>query len=163
MFMNKKIQRIQSKLGQTRARLLTVVEGLAAECWDWRPQDGRWSARLTLAHVGSAQWDHLEVARRMVAGEPTAVPNFDLDTWNNARVGERSHWSVEQVLADLEAAQRATIGFLESISDADLATAGTHPVLGETSVGQVIRLIPLHDNLHRRDLLRLVQEMPAES
>jgi hypothetical protein len=160
--MSEEIRKIQSKLEASRAKLLATVDGLQAQAWEWRPADGRWSARLTLAHVGSAQWSHLEVAQRLVAGKPTAIPGFDLDEWNNTRVAEREDWSVDQVLADLEAAQQATIEFLEALDDETLLITGTHPALGEVSVAQVIRIIPIHDNLHRRDLLKLVRGRPVE-
>ena len=60
--------------------------------------------RLTLAHVGSAQRSHLEVAERLVSGETLDMPGFELDTWNEAAVADRADWSVDQVLADLDAA-----------------------------------------------------------
>lgn len=153
------VQKIKDKLTAARGKLLVVVEGLDRAQWDWQPDDGRWSVRLTLAHVGSAQWSHLEVARRLAAGETVDLPDFDLDAWNEANVAERADWSVDQVLADLEAAQQASFAFLDGLDAETLARTGAHPALGEMSVGQVIRVIGLHDGLHRRDLLRLLEEM----
>lgn len=152
-------QKIKEKLAAARGKLLAVVEGLDEAQWDWQPDDGRWSVRLTLAHVGSAQWSHLEVARRMAAGETVDLPDFDLDAWNEAHIAERADWSVDQVLADLEAAQQASFALLDQLDAETLARTGVHPALGEMGVGQVIRVIGLHDNLHRRDLLRLLEEM----
>jgi uncharacterized damage-inducible protein DinB len=154
-----KVRQIKQKLAAARGKLLATVEGLDAAQWDWQPEDGRWSVRLTLAHVGSAQWSHLQVARWLAAGETVDLTGFDLDAWNEAHVAERADWPVDQVLADLEAAQQASFAFLEGLDAQTLARTGTHPALGEMSVGQVIRVIGLHDNLHRRDLLRLLDEM----
>ena len=153
------VQKIKDKLTAARGRLLAAVDGLDGALWDWQPADGRWSVRLTLAHVGSAQWSHLEVARRLASGKTVELPGFNLDAWNEAQVAERANWSVDQVLADLEAAQQASFAFLDGLDAETLARTGTHPALGEMNVGQVIRVIGLHDNLHRRDLLRLLEEM----
>jgi uncharacterized damage-inducible protein DinB len=153
------VQRIKNKLTAARDRLLSAADGLDKGQWEWRPDDGRWSVRLVLAHVGAAQWSHLDVARRLVAGEVAEIPDFDLDAWNNAAVAKRADWSVEQVLADLDAAQRATFDFLDGLDAEKLAITGSHPALGELSVGQVVRVIGLHDGLHRRDVLRLRREM----
>ena len=76
-------------------------------------------------------------------------------------MAKRAEWSVEQVLADLHAAQEATFEFLEGLDAEGLAATGAHPALGEMSVGQILRVIGLHDNLHRRDLVQLRQEMGA--
>jgi uncharacterized damage-inducible protein DinB len=152
-------KKIKEKLAAARDKLLAAVEGLDRAHWDWQPDDGRWSVRLTLAHVGSAQWSHLEVARRLAVGETVDLPGFELDAWNEAQVSERADWSVDQVLADLKTAQQASFAFLDELDAETLARTGAHPALGEMSVGQVIRVIGLHDSLHRRDLLRLLEEM----
>lgn len=156
------VQRTKKKLAAARERLLSTVDRLDRDQWEWRPGDGRWSVRLVLAHVGAAQWSHLEVARRLVAGQTVEIPDFDLDAWNQAAVAKRADWSVEQVLADLDEGQRAMFEFLDGLDAEKLAITGSHPALGEMNVGQVARVIGLHDGLHRRDVLKLRQEMGAE-
>jgi uncharacterized damage-inducible protein DinB len=152
-------EQIESKLIASRARLLRAVEGLSDAGWQWRPADGRWSVRLILAHVGAAQWDHLEAANRFLAGQPLALPGFDLDAWNAAAVAQRDNWTVEQIRADLDAAHQATLAFLAALDAEQLSVVGSHPALGEVSVGQILRVIALHDNLHRRDVANLQREM----
>ena len=155
------MDRLKEKLDSARTKLLAVVEGVDEAAWDWQPGDGRWSARLTLAHVGSAHWSHLEVARGLVAGETIDLPGFDLDEWNEARVADRADWSPGKILVDLKAAQDATLAFMAKLEAKDLETRGVHPALGEVSVGQVLGVIALHDSLHRRDILKLLREMSA--
>ncbi len=155
------IRQIGEKMDSARNKLLAAVEGLDDAAWDWQPGDGRWSVRLTLAHVGSAHWSHLEVARSLVAGETIDLPGFELDEWNEARVAERADWSPGRILADLKAAQEATLAFVAGLAAKDLETRGAHPALGEVSAGQVLRVIALHDSMHRRDILELLREMDA--
>jgi uncharacterized damage-inducible protein DinB len=154
-----RIRQIGDKMTSARGKLLTAVEGLDEAAWDWQPGDGRWSVRLTLAHVGSAHWSHLEVARSLVAGETIDLPGFELDEWNESRVAERADWSHPKILADLKAAQDATLALMAGLDAKDLETRGVHPALGEVSAGQVLRVIALHDSLHRRDILKLLREM----
>jgi uncharacterized damage-inducible protein DinB len=156
------IQKTKKKLAAARERLLSAVDGLDKKQWEWRADDGRWSVRLVLAHVGAAQWSHLEVARRLVAGQAVEIPDFDLDAWNEAAVAKRADWPVVQVLADLDEGQRAAFEFLDGLDAEKLARAGLHPALGQMTVGQVVRVIGLHDGLHRRDVIHLRQEMGGE-
>jgi uncharacterized damage-inducible protein DinB len=153
---------IRRKIEAARTKLLAAVDGLDEEAWQWSPSQDRWSVRSTLAHVGSAQWSHLDVARRLLSGESTSFAGFDLDTWNNAQVSKRSEWSTERVLADLDAANAATLEMLDRLDSHDLAVTGTHPALGEVSVAQVLRIIAVHDGMHLRDVVRLLREMDAE-
>jgi hypothetical protein len=154
-----RIEKIENKVVAARKRLLASVEGLEQTEWEWQPGDGRWSVRLTLAHVGSAQWSHLEVAARLVSGKTLDMPGFELDAWNEAAVAGRANWSVGDVLADLDAAQQETLAFLWDLDPDRLSNSGLHPALGEVTVGQVLRIIPIHDNMHRRDILGLLAEM----
>ena len=153
------MQQIEKRLDVARAKLLVSVEGLDEAAWNWQPADGRWSVRLSLAHVGSAHWSHLEVARRIAEGRSVALAGFDLDEWNEIRVAERAGWSREQVLADLQAAQQATAAFVAELTQEELEARGEHPVLGKVNLGQALRIIALHDSLHRREILKLRREM----
>jgi hypothetical protein len=155
------IQQIEKRLESARVKLLASVEGLDEVAWDWQPAGERWSVRLTLAHVGSAHWSHLEVARRIAEGKTVELSGFELDEWNEARVAERTDWTREQVLADLQAAQQATAVFVAGLEPETLEIRGEHPALGEVNVGQALRVIALHDGLHRRDILKLRREMEA--
>ncbi len=153
------ITKLKDRIRAARVKLLASVNDLNEAAWDWRPEDDRWSVRLTLAHVGSAQWDHLDVLNRLLSGEPTAMSDFDLDAWNAASVARRDDWVPARILADLEAAQQETMAFLDRLDDGQLVVTGTHPALGRISVAQVLRIIALHDGLHRRDVLQLLREM----
>ena len=152
-------RQVEKRLDAARAKLLDSVEGLGEAAWNWQPADGRWSVRLTLAHVGSAHWSHLEVARRIAEGRTVTLAGFNLDEWNEIRVTERAGWSREQVLADLQAAQQATAAFVAELTPEELEARGEHPVLGKVNLGQALRVIALHDSLHRREILKLRREM----
>lgn len=153
------IAQLKDRISAARAKLLTTVDGLDDEAWNWLPGDGRWSVQQTLAHVGSAQWDHLEVVQRLLLGQATVVSDFDLDGWNAASVGQRKGWSRSRILADLGTAEEETMAFLDGLDASQLAVEGAHPALGTVTVAEVFRIIALHDGLHRRDVLRLVREM----
>lgn len=155
-------KKIGAKIQAARAKLLSSTEGLEGEAWEWSPGDGQWSVRLTLVHVGASQRNHLEAARRAVAGQPVDILGFDLDHWNETHVAERADWPLDQVLAELESAQQATLDYLETLDSEQLTIRGNHPALGETSVGQVLRVIGLHDGMHRLDILRLREAMATQ-
>jgi uncharacterized damage-inducible protein DinB len=155
------IRKVRSRIAKARAQLLGAIEDLDTAAWEWQPGDGRWSIRLTMAHVASSQWSHLEVARRAARGEETDIPGFDLDHWNAAHVAERVDWPVERILGDLRAAQEETMAFLDELDPETLNVTGSHPALGQVTVGQALRVIAVHDGMHRRDILKLLGEMKA--
>ncbi len=150
---------IRDRIVTARSRLLASVAGLTSESWGWEPGGGRWSIAETLAHVGAAQWSHLDAARRFLDGEQTGIQGFDLNAWNRAAVAEREGWTVQQILQDLDAAGQETLEFLATLGPDDMRTTGFHPALGTVSVAQVLRVIAIHDGMHRKDILALLEEM----
>jgi hypothetical protein len=58
----------------------------------------------------------------------------------------------------MERVQQETLAFLHRLEPSQLAAVGTHPVFGKTTAGQVLRIMALHDGLHRRDILQLLRE-----
>ena len=153
------IAKIRGKVTASRARLLAEVEGLQGRHWDWHSADDHFSVRQTLSHVGSAQRNHLQVAHSILSGTAINLPEFDLNTWNVAQVAKRGGWTPDEVLADLRGAHEETLAFLDGLDSEKLTLTGSHPALGEVSVGQVLRIIALHDGIHRREIARLRAEM----
>lgn len=153
------LAKIGARITAARAKLLAAVSSLETEAWDWDPGDGRWSVRLTLAHVGSAQRSHLTIARRLASGEAIDLLGFDLDAWNAAEVEKRRDWSVDEVLTDLELGHQEAMRFVDNLDGDRLGASGRHPALGQVSVEQVLRVIALHDRLHLRDIHQLLLEM----
>ncbi|MFC2030361.1 DinB family protein [Chloroflexota bacterium] len=153
------IVKIRAKVTTSRSRLLDEVEGLQGQQWEWHSADDRWSARQTLSHVGSAERSHLQVARSIFSRTAVDLPEFDLNTWNVVQVAKRDGWTPDEVLADLREAHEETLAFLDGLDSEMLTLTGRHPALGEVSVGQVLRIIALHDGMHRRDIARLRAEM----
>jgi hypothetical protein len=92
-------------------------------------------------------------------GESVDIPGFDLDGWNASQIEERDDWTIDRILQSLEAGQREAFAFLGELDDERLAIAGSHPALGKATVSQVLRIIALHDEIHRRDIAKLKAEM----
>ena len=88
-------KRTIDKITKARERLLLAIEGLTEEQMTWSP-DGEWSIQEILQHVGIAERANVELAKRALAGNPVAMDNFDLDSWNYAVLARRP-WSVSRV------------------------------------------------------------------
>jgi hypothetical protein len=86
-----------------------------------RPVVGAWTLKDVLGHVVDWEWVSLGVARQMAAGRlPQVDYPVDVDAWNQAHVTARRDQPWETIWADLEAARRALMIFLEEASQADL-------------------------------------------
>jgi uncharacterized damage-inducible protein DinB len=158
MASGKRIQTLIDKLAAARGEILQTIEGLDEGALTWKPGDARWSIKETLAHLASAEGSHRQVAQAIAVGQTVDVPDFDLDTWNAARVAERRQQSMDEILEEMAAERQHTLSALHDLEDEALDRQGLHPALGETTVLKVFRVIPIHERWHLKDIRQLLEE-----
>lgn len=149
--MSESHEQLRQRLLQSQQAVLETVAHLDAERGRALVNPG-WTAQDLLAHLAAAELGHCEVVRRLLVGESTTVPGFDLDTYNNAEVQTRRHVDLEGLVAEYKANRAATLELLASIGDDDWDKAGPHPGGFDTTVEGVFRVISIHEKRHLREL-----------
>ncbi|NUQ39018.1 MAG: DinB family protein [Caldilineales bacterium] len=132
--------------------LLAAVAGLEDEMAATTSANPGWAIKDVLAHLASAELGHCAVIRRLLAGESTHLPGFDLDAFNEAEVAARRRLSLAEVLAEYQANRAVTLALLTTIGPEDWDKAGPHPGGFETTVEGVFRVIALHEKRHLREM-----------
>ena len=158
MASEKRVQTLIDKLAAAREEILQTIKGLDEGTLTWKPGDGRWSIKETLAHLASAEESHRQVAQAIAAGQTVDVPGFDLDTWNAARVAERRQQSIEEILEEMTTERQRTLSALQDLENEALDRQGPHPALGEITVLKVFRIIPIRERWHLKDIKQLLEE-----
>jgi uncharacterized damage-inducible protein DinB len=154
----KQVQTLIDKLAVAREEILQTMEGLDEGALTWQPGDGRCSIKETLAHLASAEGSHRQVAQAIAAGQTWDVPDFDLDTWNASQVAKRRQRSIDEILEEMAAERQRTLSALQDLEGEALDRQGLHPILGETTVLKVFRIIPIHERWHLKDIKQLLEE-----
>lgn len=154
--------RIIEKLTQARRQLLETVEGLTEEQMAWS-NDQAWSIREILHHVGIGERANVELAGQALAGEPVTMDDFDLDTWNIEQVSQRADRPASEAVQALRRVREKTLETLRGLSAEKLAHSLEHPGWGEMTVEQLFRALGVHDLMHRRDILKRIEQFEADS
>ncbi|RME42518.1 MAG: DinB family protein [Chloroflexi bacterium] len=154
--------RIIKKITQARRQLLSTVEGLTEEQMAWSPNQ-EWSIREILHHVAIGEQANVELAERALAGEPVAIEDFDMDAWNIAQVANKAGRPAAEAIQALQTVREKTLNTLRSLSSHDLAQTLDHPGWGEMTVEQLFRALGVHDLMHRRDILKRIEQLEANS
>ncbi|MFQ6058123.1 MAG: DinB family protein [Anaerolineae bacterium] len=153
-------QGLRQKLTAEREALLASLAGLSEAKLDQRFEDveGWTSVGDILRHLAGAERGMLTVAQRCARGKPPPdYTGFDLDRYNARQVEKRAAQSVAQTLDEMAASRAELLNFLDGLTEAQLAMPARHPIFGDVTVGQLLRIIASHEGMHRKDIRKLLR------
>ncbi|MCZ2108107.1 MAG: DinB family protein [Dehalococcoidia bacterium] len=149
-----------SALDQAVRRVETAARQVPAGAWDdiIHTGDGAWTRRQLLAHLASS--DRRQLVRiRIGAGIPEPgdeqehAAELQIDTWNQARVDERSGQSIDDLLTEMRANRGNLVALLGRLSPEQRERP--MPFRGvPTPLPEMIRFLILHFDMHAAELTR---------
>ncbi len=144
-------EQLRQRLIQSQQTVLAVVERMDEVAGQMQANQG-WRGRDVLAHLASAEIGHCQVIRRLLAGQTTLIPGFNLDEFNNAEVEARRERTFSELIAEYQDNRHKTLDLLDAVADSDWDIAGPHPGGFDTTVAGVFRVIAIHEKRHLREL-----------
>lgn len=147
--------RLWWRLEETRHQVKALVATLPPGAWRL-PVTDQWTVQDVLAHLASAEQGHVAVGWALLRGEPTEVPGFHLDAFNNREVAKRRGLSLAAILTELDAARSQTAALLAAVGPDDWAKSGPHPGGFTVSVEGIFKVIRVHEQRHLREVEKAV-------
>ena len=157
-------ERLAERLASESQRTLEFFRALSPEQWECvvYPQGPVWTARHLLAHFVSAEQAVTRLVEDIYNGGAGAPEDFDIDGFNASDVAEFVKHTQEELLAEFEQSRRACVALVGKMQPADLSKNGRHPFLGRVAMEDIIKMLYRHDQIHLRDLRRLLKPDPAQ-
>ena len=135
-------------LGDTPTRIRTLTERWTPAQFERTYAPGKWTARQLLIHLAQTEMALGARARMALATTPYTSQPFDQNAWM-ARDAAISGADALNALVAMSVMNRALFA---SLSDADRATAFSHPEYGSISVDWLIHQMAGHQIHHLRQL-----------
>lgn len=114
--------------------------------------EGTWTARSILAHFVSAEQGFLKIFASIREDGPGASADFEIDRYNASQQARLAEVAWPELLAHYQLVRAEMVAFAAGLEAADLQKTGRHPALGITSLGEMLKMVYLHNALHLRDL-----------
>jgi hypothetical protein len=150
--------RLLDRLQDASHEFADAVYGLTQEQMGYifEGSDGWTSVGDVVRHLIGAERGMLTVARRCAAGEePPGYEGFDLDRWNARQVEKLRALTPAQALDKLQAVRQETLSTLVDLTDEQIALPASHPFWGSVTVGELFRIIAIHQEMHRKDVVKM--------
>lgn len=115
-------------------------------------ESAEWKVRDVLAHFVSVEKSILKLFENIRDGGEGASEDFSVDRFNAEQVAKLADMSPFDLLAQFKASRAQMIAWVSSLSESDLQKKGRHPFLGVTTMGEMIKMVYRHNQIHLRDL-----------
>lgn len=114
----------------------------------------QWSVRQVLAHFALAEDSLFRLVENIVNGGAGTPEGFNLDAYNEYKVSSVEKSTVNELLDLFDKNRQSTIELVSELNSNDLEKMGRHPFLGYAAVGDIVKLIYRHNQIHLREIRR---------
>lgn len=139
-------------------RTLAFFRTLTPEQWDITiyTEGSEWAVRDVLAHFVSAESGMTRLVESILSGGAGTPDDFDLNAYNERKVAGLKGVSTEDLLAQFAAMREKSVALTRCLSLEDLDKTGRHPWLGVTTIGEILKMMYRHNQIHQRDIRRSI-------
>jgi hypothetical protein len=150
---------LAKRLEKEGEKVVAYFSALTDEQWGTEvyTEGDTWTIRNILAHFVTSERGLLKLFETIRKGGPGVSDDFSIDYYN-ARQQEKSRDLAPRELLEQFVGVRAhTVKWTSKLSQEDLALEGRHPFMGQVQLGEMLKMIYLHNQLHFRDIRKLVR------
>jgi hypothetical protein len=109
-----------------------------------------------LAHFVASEASITRLIKFILQGNPGVPEDFDIDAFNEREIICFAKLPHDMVLQRFMERRGETIQMVLDMSDADLGVEGRHPWLGIAPIEQMIKLMYRHNQIHQRDIRKIL-------
>ncbi len=131
--------------------ILAAIEGMSDAEWDAREAPGEWSPRQVIHHLADSEMASAMRIRRLINEDSAEIQGYDQEVF-----AEQQYYRgpVEPALLALQGARLSTAAVLDTMTDADWQSAGTHTESGPFSAEDWLRSYAVHCDEHADQIRR---------
>ena len=116
-----------------------------------------WTLRNVLSHFVTSERGLVRLFEQIRQGGAGAADDFSIDRYNAAQQQRTKELSPQELLEQYKAIRADSIAWTLSLSELDLEKQGKHPFLGMTSIREMIKMLYLHNQIHYRDMKKVLR------
>lgn len=131
--------------------ILAAIEGMTDEEWDAREAPGEWSPRQVIHHLADSEMASAMRIRRLIVEDAAEIQGYDQEAF-----AMQSYYDgpIEASLLALQGARASTAAVLDTMTDEDWQSAGTHTEVGAFTAYDWLRSYAVHCDEHADQIRR---------
>ncbi len=148
--MTERDERIKTKLTESRAGTLALVETMTDTDWERQAyfEGSEWRMIDVLRHVTDSERGMTSLIAQIQAGGEGVPPDFDLTRWNQRVVSKLQEKNVSDLLEDMDTNRANLLAVIDTLGADDWDKQGRHASLQIMTIEEVCDLIADHEMGH---------------
>lgn len=149
---------LADKLQAEGDKFTALFAGLADAQWQAEvyTEGETWTLRNVLSHFVTSERGLVRLFEQIRLGGTGAADDFSIDRYNAAQQQKTKDLAPQQLLEQYKEVRADSVAWTLSLSESDLDKQGKHPFLGMTSIREMIKMLYLHNQIHYRDMKKVL-------
>ena len=115
-----------------------------------------WTIRNVLSHFVTSERGLVKLFESIRQGGAGATDDFSIDRYNASQQEKTKDLTPVELLEQYKEVRANSVKWVSGLKDEELEIKGRHPFLGETVLREMIKMLYLHNQIHYRDLKKVL-------
>ena len=153
------LNQLADKLESEGEKFYALFAALTDDQWQAEvyTEGETWTLRNVLSHFVTSERGLVKLFERIRQTGEGSSEDFSIDRYNAAQQQKTKDLSPQELLEQYKAVRADSVAWTLSISELDLEKQGRHPFLGMTSIREMIKMLYLHNQMHYRDMKKVLK------
>lgn len=151
---------LANRLSVEGEKMFAFFDALTDEQWQQTvyTEGGEWTIRSVLAHFVAAERAFIMLFDNILSGGSGASEDFSIDRYNASQQEKSKAFMPQELLVQYKNVRAEMIDWVSQRTVDDLQKQGRHAYLGETSLLEMVKMVYRHNQIHYRDLRKVIVE-----
>jgi hypothetical protein len=150
---------LAEKLKTEGEKFIRIFSELTDDQWQAQvyTEGEMWTIRNVLSHFVTSERGLVKLFEQIRQGGAGAADDFSIDRYNAAQQEKTKDLAPSELLEQYKAVRANSVNWVSGLKEEELNIKGRHPFLGETTLREMIKMLYLHNQLHYRDLKKVLK------
>jgi uncharacterized damage-inducible protein DinB len=150
---------LAEKLKTEGEKFIRIFSDLTDDQWQAQvyTEGETWTIRNVLSHFVTSERGLVKLFEQIRQGGTGAADDFSIDRYNAAQQEKTKDLTPAEFLEQYKAVRANSVNWVLALKEEELEIKGRHPFLGETILREMIKMLYLHNQIHYRDLKKVLK------
>jgi uncharacterized damage-inducible protein DinB len=150
---------LAEKLKTEGEKFIRIFSELTDDQWQAEvyTEGAAWTVRNVLSHFVTSERGLVKLFEQICQGGSGVADDFSIDRFNESQQAKTKDLLAAELLEKYKSTRAETITWVSGLKETDLEIKGRHPFLGETVLREMIKMLYLHNQIHYRDLKKVLK------